>query len=330
MTTTRDTSIANDRAATQVTTSDRHSIDRRLYCLLVAPVAVLAVSELALFKIVPHGSAVISKTYSAARANAALIELLSAFLLMTGAVMGSLALCWTLARRHLTRAATKELLLVAGTIIGAILIAIQTAKSGRIVGADWVLLGTAPKPCPASANNAEIFRDCGVQLVGALLKGSSILVCLAAASVIFGSIIELSRVWQTAPQDRDIEAARAALDRWLLVLVCGLAYHYAWGKWLGMLWVGYGNEGKAVEKPPAELQDFMSVVRAFTVYNGARFSCFIASYHLPILYLIWTLGGDQKRDTTALVATTIDTIKTAFGILAPFLASILAPLASGL
>jgi hypothetical protein len=196
----------------------------------------------------------------------------------------------------------------------------------------WRILGAAPEVCPAArvAGNLET-GGCGTELVNWLLTLSTPLIVLASVAALLGAVSTLAA--STAPPSPfEWKMQRQAADVWLFIgsglLIVGLVFHHAWGRWLAANW------------GLLESKEFVALIAAYTSFKGVQASVLIASYYIPIVCIFAARAdaiaqsanpdhperAEKYKERHGLTFPISAVVKNIGGILAPFIASMLGPI----
>ena len=193
----------------------------------------------------------------------------------------------------------------------------------------WKILGSPPQPCPTGSTG-----NCGIGLVEYLLDVSTPFLVAAGVAAILGTIASLASSPKGQSPD-EWKQQRKSADTWLFIssglLVAGLLFHQSWGRWLAANWA------------LAENKEFTALIASYTAFKGVQYSALIASYYIPVVVILtaraeeiaqrWAKdnywGGDiaQYRERLGMTVHLSSLLKAVFGVLAPFLASLLGPAA---
>jgi len=309
--------------------TQRARFDNRILWLIPAPLFVLVGSELLLFGLAAETSGTCTviggeacspppaNTPVSIRRHASAILMISAFAAMLFTCAFSVVAFSVFAFRLLLPRSFRTAFAVVGLVVVSVII-LSAAIKWLLPNWSDIRVLTSCRKCTGGN-----IANCVPASLSILLFVSSLALILASTCVVIGTGMALCSPLQSKvltlnessrAEDRSsLDVGYGIAQFWLMtgscILVCGLVFHFAWGRWLA----DFMNRAHMI-----------NVVSAFTPFNGVRFSCFIAAYFIPVVFLLWSRAGPDRRLPDILLE--VGSAKAVMAVLAPVFASFAAPL----
>jgi hypothetical protein len=296
------------------------------------PLVVMVGSESALFWFATSSEAASIGTYNGRTQGTSLIDLFAATTLLGSACLAIVAYFIADCSQRLGRDAYARLLTWWVVLSAGVYVLLFQVPLSLWSTRSWRILGAAPELCPAArvAGNLET-GGCGTELVNWLLSLSTPLIVLASVAALLGAVSTLAA--STAPPSpSEWKMQRQAADVWLFIgsglLIVGLVFHHAWGRWLAANW------------GLSETKEFVALIAAYTSFKGVQASVLIAAYYIPIVCIFAARAdaiaqaanpgrperAEKYKERHSLTFPISAVIKSIGGMLAPFIASMLGPI----
>lgn len=296
------------------------------------PLIVMVGSESALFWFATQSEAASTGSYNSRMQGTSLVDMFAATTLLCGVCVAIVGYFIGECSQRLKQGAYVQLLTwwfgLSLGVYAVLILAPLYLWSTR----SWRILGAAPEVCPAARlpGNLET-GGCGTELVNWLLTLSSPLIVFASVAALLGAVSTLAA--SSTPQSpSEWKMQRQAADVWLFIgsglLIVGLVFHHAWGRWLAANW------------GLSENKEFVALIAAYTSFKGVQASVLIAAYYIPIVSIFAARAdaialtanperperAEKYKERHGLTFPISAVVKSIGGILAPFIASMLGPI----